>query len=302
MFRIKNLLFWLVPIAFSVIGFSATAATENAGQAVKAATKATITSKASKKDANEGLLLAVSEGTSGSITTEEAVAKYRPLADVIEKAIGQRVVVAFVRSFEELESGIKSKKFAFVMARPSDYPARGVRDNGYALVATAQPDGQCYLITHKDSALKSVDDLKGSTIILPEQVAYMTKFCMAELRDQGILAANSKITFAKEQGAVAWSIENKANDVGGIASYSGVAKTWEKNGNRILHKSIAQPYFPLIASNKVNRAKLKKMQDALSSLSSTETGLALLKTLGITGFKAESPERLLNLLKWLEKS
>ncbi|MCY7389211.1 MAG: phosphate/phosphite/phosphonate ABC transporter substrate-binding protein, partial [Burkholderiales bacterium] len=51
--------------------------------------------------------LGVSEGTSGGIDTAVAIDKYRPLATVMEKALGKPIVISFVRNFETLEAGMK---------------------------------------------------------------------------------------------------------------------------------------------------------------------------------------------------
>jgi phosphonate transport system substrate-binding protein len=256
---------------------------------------------AAAKSSPDRLMFGVSEGTSGSIDTAVAIEKYRPLADVIEKSLGIRVVISFVRNFELLEEGMKSGEFDLVMARPSDYPARGVRDYGYSLLATSKPDGQCVFIVEKSSPIKSLQEIKGRTIIFPEKIAYMSKFCTAELRDKGIKVSTENIKYAKEQGAVAWSVENKLVDVGAIASYSAAAKTWEKNGQRILHKAVGRPYSPLIAGKRVPQNKLAKLKAELAELDQSDDGKKVLAKLGIQGFNDESPERLLALLTWLER-
>ena len=260
------------------------------------------TAKSASKPSTSRFMFAVSEGTSGSIDTSQAIAKYRPLADMMEKTLGKPVIVSLVRNFETLEAGMKSGEFDLVMARPSDYPARGVRDYGYNMVATSKPDGQCFFIVEKNSLLKTVADVKGKNIMFPEKIAYMSKFCTAELRDKGINVNAEKMIYAKEQGAVGWSVENKLSDVGGVASYSGVAKNWEKSGQRILHKSALQPYSPLIAGSRVPADKVAKLKTVLAGLEKTETGQKVLKSAGIQGFNPESSERLLVLLAWLEKA
>lgn len=247
------------------------------------------------------LFLAVSEGTSGSINPNEAVEKYRPLADVLSKAAGVPVVVSLVRSFEALEAGMKKGDFDLVMARPSDYPGRGVRDYGYTLLATAKPEGQCFFIVEKSSPLKTIEDAKGKVLMFPEKVAYMTKFCQAELRDKGFNLATENVNYAKEQGAVGWSVESKLSDVGAVASYSGVAKNWEKSGHRILHKAAPRPYFPIIAHKRVGPDKIAKMKKALDQLDENDEGKKVLQTMGISGYLVEDSSRLLDLLAWLEK-
>ena len=285
--------------ALAIPGGAQTGGTQNApNAATKVAPKATA---APAKSTEVRYLFAVSEGTSGGIDAAQALAKYRPLADIMEKALGKSVVVTFARNFEALELGMKKGEFDLVMARPSDYPARGIRDYKYTMVATSKPDGQCVFIVEKSSPLKTISDVKGKTIMFPEKIAYMTKFCSAELRDKGVNLRAENITYAKEQGAVGWSVENKVMDVGGVASYSGVAKNWEKSGQRVLHKSIPQPYSPLIAGRRVPGDKLVKLKAALLDLEKSEDGQKILKTLGIEGFNPENSERLLALLAWLEK-
>ena len=249
----------------------------------------------------QSLLLGVSEGTSGGLDHARAVAKYQGLADVIGRAVKRKVDVVFMREFSNLESGMKEQRLDFVMARPSDYPARGIRENGYRCVASAKPDGQCLIVATKGTAIKSVADLKGKRIVLPEPAAYMTKFCLAELRDQGIAASSASIQFVREQGAVTFYLQNRFADAGGIASYSGPAAKWEKDGNVVVHRSRPQPYFPLIARGSTTDAQVAGIQSALRELPATEAGRAVLASIGIAEFDFSSAARLVELLKWLPK-
>ena len=79
----------------------------------------------------QGLIMGVSEGTSGGLDHAQVIAKYQGLADVVGRAIKQKVNVVFAREFSALEEGMKTGRYDFVIARPSDYPARGLRDYGY---------------------------------------------------------------------------------------------------------------------------------------------------------------------------
>lgn len=247
----------------------------------------------------QDLVMAVSEGTSGGLDHAQVVTKYQGLADVLGRSIRKKVNVVFAREFAQLEEGMRQKRFDFVIARPSDYPARGVKVHGYHYLASAKPDGQCLLITGKDSGIKTVADLRGKRIVMPEPAAYMTKFCRAELRDLGIDLAKEKVQYVREQGAVAFYIENRFADAGGIASYSGVAKKWAKEGNVVLHRSRPQPYFPLIAAGHIAEAQRAEIRKALAAMHQNPADQAVLKTVGIEAFDTGSGERLEKLLDWL---
>lgn len=251
--------------------------------------------------AKNQLVLAVSEGTSGGITAEAGRAKYQPLADALGLAIHADVKVNFVREFAALEKGMKEHQFDLVIARPSDYPARGMLNDQYQFVATAQPDGRCMLIVHKDSPLKTVNELHGRTFILPEESAYMSRFCRAELREQGIRIAQEKVHFVREQGAIPFAIENKISDVGGVASYSGAYGKWIKDGHRVLFESRTQPYMPVVASPKLSGEEVSKLQAMLVALTSDESGQQILKRIGIKGFIGTEEAKLRKLPAWLDR-
>jgi ABC-type phosphate/phosphonate transport system substrate-binding protein len=245
------------------------------------------------------LVLGISEGTSGGLDHAQVITKYQGLAEVVARAMKARVSVVFAREFKQLEEGMQTGRFDFVMARPSDYPARGMRDYGYSYIASTKPDGQCFIIVPKGSALQSIADVKGKRIALPEQVAYMSRFCSAELRNQGIRLDKENVQFVREQAAVGFYLDNKFADVGGVASYSGIAKKWEKDGNRILHKSVAQPYFPLVAHKRIRPEQIKAIQAELLALPDSESGQEVLKRIGIQQFDTGSEARMRELLKWL---
>lgn len=247
------------------------------------------------------LVMAISEGSSGGTDHAQVIAKYRGLAEALGNAVGQQVNVVFIREFTALEEGLKDRRFDLVMARPSDYPARAMRDHGYRYVATSKPDGQCLIIVPKDAPYATLADIRTKRIVLPSAAAYMTKFCAAELRDRGIDLGKEKVERVKEQGAVPFYLSNKFGDVGGIASYSGVAKSLDKSGHRVLHASVPQPYFPLVSKDTLTSSQIQAMQKALLALSDRGEGRAVLKGIGIEGFESGSEQRLKGLLDWLEK-
>jgi len=244
-------------------------------------------------------LLAVSEGTSGGTTPQEIIDKYKPLADVMGKVLGAQVVVEPARSFQRLEDGMRAKRYDLAMARPSDYPARGVRDFGFRYVANARPDGNCVFLVPKASTAKNIAELKGRRLILPEKISYMAQFCSAELRDAGFDI--SKAQYVKEQENVVYQLQNGNADLGGVASYSKALKGIGEAGLRELQRSRPQPYFPLIAGNRITGKQIAELRRELVKLTDKPEGKELAAKLGISGFDDGGEQRLGELLAWLEK-
>jgi ABC-type phosphate/phosphonate transport system substrate-binding protein len=245
------------------------------------------------------IVLAVSEGTSGGTRPEEIIDKYRPLADVIGKAVKMNVIVEPARNFQRLDEGMRAKRFDLAMARPSDYPGRAVRDYGYRYVVNASPDGHCVFVVPKTSTAKSLADLKGKRIVLPEKISYMAQFCSAELRDAGFDL--SSVQYVKEQEVVVYQLQHNNADLGGVASYSKAAKQLDGAGLRELQRSRPQPYMPLVAGPKLSTAQIEAIRRELVKLSETPAGRELVAKLAITGFDDRGAKRVGELLNWLEK-
>ncbi len=262
--------------------------------------QATTPRASAKASGGDEVVLGVSEGTSGGIDHARVIAKYADLADRIGAVAGQRVRVEFVREFAQLEEGMKTSRFTWVMARPSDYPGRGLRDYGYRYVASAKPEGRCMIYADKASGVTKLEQAVGKKWVMPEEVAYMSRFCRAELRDKGIVLATQNVQHVREQGAVKFYLDNGFGQVGGVASYSGVRKQFEKDGAVLIHQSVPQPYFPLIASARITPAQVQAVQQMLVTLKSEDRGQAVLKQIGIEDFDTGTEDRLRALNAWLD--
>lgn len=254
---------------------------------------------ASAQGSAGALTLAISEGTSGGTDHARVVVKYGGLAATLERALRRKVNVVFAREFAQLEEGMRDGRFALVFARPSDYPARALRDLGYRYVATARPEGQCLIVVRGDDDARTVAQTQGRKWVMPEQVSYMSRFCSAEMRDRGIDLGREPVKFVREQGAVVFYLQNHFADVGAIASYSGAARQLDQAGLRVLHRSVPQPYFPLIAHARLTPEQVAAMQAELTAVDGSEAGQAMLKRIGIEGFDTGTGPRLAALLAWL---
>lgn len=252
--------------------------------------------------ASEKIVLAVCEGTFSGASPAELVDRYRPIADVIGKALKSPIMISPVCDFKRLASGIQEGRFDLVMARPSDYTARAIRDSGYRPVAQVVPDVSCVYVVPKDSPLKTLADVKGKKVALPGKTSYMGQVCIAELRDNGCDAAN-KAQFVKEQSVVMYQLKEGNVDVGGMSSHSKAVspQALEKAGLRELGRSRPQPYFPVIAHKRLSDAQVDAVRKELVGLSDSPAGRATLAKSGLNGYAPGSEEKMRDLLTWLEK-
>ena len=249
--------------------------------------------------ADHRLIFAINEGAAGNMTATDILFRYESFKPVVEKAIGQQIVLLAVRNAKELRGALSTGAYALVLSRPADTLAEGVRDYGYQAVVSSTEPAHAIFIVKKDSPLKTIADIKGKKIVTPDKYAYMWRIAAAMMRDNKISMADEQVRTMSDQAAIGWSMDSGFFDVGVVASYSGVGRTWEKNGGRVIARSAELPNTPMIASQRVSVAQLQKLRTALVSLQSAPNGPAVLKAIGIPGFKEMQSQQLVELITWL---
>ncbi len=248
----------------------------------------------------ERLVLAVNEGGSGSAPATDIVFRYEEFKHVVEKALGAPVILAPVRELKALRRSLETGAYSLVLLRPADIAAEAVRDHGYQPVVVSKEPAHTLFIVKKDSPLKTIADVKGKSIVTPERYGYQWRVAGAMMRDSNISIAKERVRIMLDQAAIGWSMEGGFYDVGVVSTFSGVGRTWEKNGGRVIARSPELPNTPLIASPKISAAQIRKLRAALVLIESTESGLAILKKIGVAGgFKEASSQTFIDLIKWL---
>jgi ABC-type phosphate/phosphonate transport system substrate-binding protein len=254
---------------------------------------------AKEVESDRRLVLAINEGAAGNLTATDILFRYESFKPIVEKALGSPVTLLAVRDTKELRRSLAAGSFALVMSRPADILAEAVRDYKYQAVVTSTEAAHAIFIVKKDSPLKTLADVKGKSIVTPDRNAYMWRIANAMLRDNKIPMANEQVRTMSDQAAIGWSMEGGFFDVGVVASFSAVGRTWEKNGGRVIARSPELPNTPMIASPKLSAAQVQRLRATLVSLDSTQGGAAILKNIGISGFKETSSQTLVDLIAWL---
>jgi phosphonate transport system substrate-binding protein len=245
------------------------------------------------------LLLAANEGAAGNVDAIEIARRYESFKQIIEKTLGVPIALVAVRDATVLRGSVETHAYTLVLSRPVDILAEAIRDFGYQPVVVAKETGNALFIVPKDSPIRTIAQIRGKSIVTPDRYSYMWRIAAAMMRDNNISISEQKVRTMRDQAAIGWSMENGFFDVGVVASFSGVGRTWEKRGGRVIAKSRDLPTVPLIASPKLSAAQVAKLRAALIALDSSESGKAILKQIGVAGFMETSPDPFLDLLKWL---
>jgi len=246
------------------------------------------------------ILLAINEGGAANADAAETLFKYQEIAELVEKALRAQVIVVAVRDPKKLRNALKNHEYPLLLARPNDVPAEAIRDFGYQAIAMAKEPSHTLFIVPKNSPLKTIAEVKGKTIVTPDQYSNMWRVANAMLRDSNIIMANEQVKAMRDQAAIGWSMENAFYDVGVVNSISGIGRSWEKNGGKVIAKSRELPNMPFIASPQITEEQIVRVRAAIVALDSTDSGKAVLKKIGVpTGFQPASSRIFLDFLAWI---
>lgn len=245
------------------------------------------------------MFMAINEGAAGNADASETLFRYQELTQILEKELRAPVIVVAVRDPNKLKISLKKREYAILLSRPSDLPSEAIRDFGYRPLVTAKESAQTLFIVHKNSPLRTIRDVKGKTVVTPDQYSHIWRVANAMLRDANINMANEKVRSMRDQAAIGWSMENEFFDVGVVNSISGVGRGWEKKGHRVIARSRDLPNMPMIASPQVTEAQAAAVRSAMVALAQSDNGRTVLKKIGLTGFDEASPQVFLDFLKWV---
>ena len=243
------------------------------------------------------MLMGIAEGVAEQAGFGEMQDKYQPLADYLGRALNTKITLESSQNIQSAILNVKKERYDLMFCRPSNITGRAIRDNKYHLVAMAKGDFTANFIVAKDSPFKTPKDIIGHKIAMPEKNALMSRVAVATLRDLGGNPDEKNIRYTRYQEAVNFMVEKKFVEVGVVAPV--LAKAWEKQGGVILFKSKKLPFWSIIASPKMSKDQVAKLQKALIEMENTEEGKKILAKITVKGWLPGNAQDYLDMMTWL---
>jgi len=259
---------------------------------------------AAPASAQNELVFAVTEGVTYQATPKEIRDKFAPLADVIAKATGRRVRTVLVPSYNEVRAGLAKQEYDVAFIHPAHVSMAEIKAGRYKAVAWTSGFTE-YIVTlmiAKDATLKSVEDLKGRTLVTPDPDSITAVMVRAMFRGEKLTASEGRdptpstvrVITTRYQDAVPFYIENGFAQAGATAANS-VVKAWTDKGGKVLYRSRPVPIKQIIVSTKVPADEQQKIRDALVGLRDPKA----LEIVGYKGFVPPNPEVESSTISWL---
>ena len=248
--------------------------------------------QAAKRD----IVFAINEGATTQVTVVELIDRYTPLARFVERALGRPVRLEVYPEIARFRTELDHDRFDVIFGKTVNALAGAVRDKMFhAVVKTKNPYVAGFIIT-KDSPIRTPDDLRGKTIMLPEKV-FTTKLGEAMLRDLGIRASEVNLQYTRLQEVVAHSVEIGTADVGVVNPT--VKRQWEKQGNPVLLETKPVPNWTIVASPRFSQAEVGRLRRILVELKSTAEGNRVLKAIAVPEFVPATNAEYIELLNYI---
>jgi ABC-type phosphate/phosphonate transport system substrate-binding protein len=251
------------------------------------------------------LVFAVTEGVTYQATPKEIRDKFAPVADAIARATGRKVRTVLVPAYNDVRAGLAKQEYDVAYIHPAHVSMAEIKAGRYKAVAWTNgfTEYTVSLLIGKDSPLKSINDLKGNTLVTPDPDSITAVMVRAMFRGENLTASEGKgepkpgavkVITTRYQDAVPFYIENSFAQAGATAANS-VVRAWTEKGGKVLYKSRPVPIKQIIVSTRMSADEQQKVRDALINLRDPKA----LEIVGYKGFIPPNPEIESTSIAWL---
>jgi len=254
------------------------------------------------------LVFAVTEGVTYQATPKEIRDKFTPLAEVIGKAVGRHVKIVLVPAYNDVRAGMAKQEYDIAYIHPAHVSMAEIKAGRYRAVAwtTGFTEYTVSLMIKSDAPLKTMDDLKGRTLVTPDPDSITAVMVRAMFRGEKLTATAEReppptlvrVITTRYQDAVPFYIDNGFASAGATAA-NAVVKAWTDKGGKVLMRSRPVPIKQIIVSTKMPEDEQQKIRAALLTLRDSKPGRDALEAVGYKGFVAPNPELETSTIAWL---
>ncbi len=230
---------------------------------------------------------AVSFGIFPYVTPVQLAKFHNPLRDYLEETIGRPVVLVTAPTFPEFVARTQQGLYDYVLTAPHLARLAQVRDGYEPLVKTGHQVQGVYLVP-KESPIRSLQDIRGHSIMMVGQAAIISQMVVRQLAELGLRdGENIEIRTTRTHNNAMYAALRGESDVSvtGILLYDKI-NLHDRDKVRVVGHTPGVPGFILLAGNDVAGAERTRVKAALIGFADTPAGKAYVEP---TGFKRLLP-------------
>lgn len=248
----------------------------------------------------QALVFGINEGVTYRVTPSEIRARYTWIAADLSAILQQPVTIQPITDYQDLRQGLAAHHYDLALVHPAHISIQALRDWGYKLVVIAKgfQNYTAHFLIKSDSPLKSLAQLRGAKMSVPDEDSITAWMVRATLRDQGISTEQLHIYYTRYQDTVPLFVSSDLTQAGASAAPD-VIGSWTAQGGAVLDKSRPVPIKHIIASTALSPRQVENVREYFSALDQTNNGRKKLALTHLKGFEPYDASALLALGNWL---
>lgn len=218
-------------------------------------------------------------GVFPNLSARTVVTLYQPLRVYLERHLGRPVNIYTAPDFKVFVQRSLKREYDFTVAAPH-FARLAQQEAGYRPLAVYSRELRAILVVAQDGPVKSVADLKGQAVALPDSLALMSMYAVQLLREGGLQPGKDvTLTDARSHdNAVSAVTHGEAAAAATSAAPLAQMPAELKNNVRILATSDKAPHQMFMASPRLSAADAERLGKLLLDFAATPEGRRFIET------------------------
>lgn len=231
----------------------------------------------------------------GAVASDPSHSYYRELTDYVANKVGKKTVFVSGLSYDQVDNLFLKGQIDIGFVCNTHYGRRGNVVGFQPLAAPVitgsdKPRFQIYVIVHKDSNFKSINDLRGKSVDFADPLSTTSVYAASMLlkKDATIRSYFGKAIYSGSHEMTVELVANKLVDAGYIDGfiwdYLENVRPENSSKTRIIHKSEEFTTPPVVVSGSIDKGLKNEIQRILLTMHQDAKGGEILRKLRIDKF------------------
>ena len=204
---------------------------------------------------------------------------WTPFLNAIEKDTGYHFSLKIYDSIPEFESGFADGKPDFAYMNPYHAVTAKNKQGYIPIIRDSKRRLTGILVTRKDSAIKSLEDLQGKRIAFPSPNAFAASLFPRALLTEKYNIQYKTVYANTHSNAFRFVLLNKAAASGGVYRTLKRERVEVQEQLRVIYETPSSASHPIVAHKRVPNKIVNAVQKAIIALAKTDAGKAILKAI-----------------------
>lgn len=215
----------------------------------------------------------------------EVFRSWRPLLDALEADTGHKFELKTSENIPKFEASFLAAEPDFVYMNPY-HAVMAHRSGGYIPLVRSSEALSGILVVRKDSSIRELSELKGSTIAYPAPNAFGASLYMRALLGERFKIPTESVYVQTHVNAYRAVIRGDNPAAGGIRSTLDREPSEVRDKLRVLYETPSTASHPVAVHPRVNASIRNAVRNALLKIAKTEAGSKLLDGVSLDGLVA----------------